>query len=163
MALFVERGEKLEQFTLDLLDNQRPIIYLELRDKKAKINAMLDSGALFPIWVTDEDLLIDMGAVLVKKGVEIGGFGGKAHGNLYKFDYIQIGKLTYPECYIVASKLDLPCHLILSATMFQNLIYEIDDKNHKLNVSVPDDESTIRNLVIEDRGGELHVLCSSAS
>ncbi len=153
----------MEQFTLDLLDNQRPIIYLELRDSKTKINAMLDSGALFPIWVTDEDLLVDMGAICVKKGVEIGGFGGKASGNLYKFDYIQIGKLTYPGCYIVASKLDLPCHLILSATMFQNLIYEIDDKNHKLNVSIPGDESMIRNLVIEDKGGELHVLCSSAN
>ena len=153
----------MEQFTLDLLDNQRPIIYLELKDKKAKINAMIDSGALFPVWVTDEDLLVSLGAELVKKNVEIGGLGGKAHGNLYKFDYIQIGKLTYTGCYIVASKLDLPCHLILSATMFQNLIYEIDDKNHKLNVSIPDDESVVRNLVIEDKEGGLHVLCSSAT
>ena len=153
----------MEQFTLDLLDNQRPIIYLELKDKKAKINAMIDSGALFPVWVTDEDLLVSLGAELVKNNVEIGGLGGKAHGNLYKFDYIQIGKLTYSGCYIVASKLDLPCHLILSATMFQNLIYEIDDKNHKLNVSIPDDESVVRNLVIEDKEGELHVLCSSAT
>ena len=38
--------------------------------------------------------------------------------------------------------LEVPFNMILSATMFQNLIYEIDDKNHKLNVTIPDEEST---------------------
>lgn len=40
-------------------------------------------------------------------------------------------------------------------------MYEIDDKNHKLNVTIPDDESTIRNLKIEDSNGKLHILCHS--
>lgn len=56
----------------------------------------------------------------------------------------------------------VPFNMILSATMFQNLIYEIDDKNHKLNVTIPDEESTVRNLRIVNSDGRIHVLCSSA-
>ena len=153
----------MKQFTLNLMEDQRPIIYLGLKNDMVKVNAMLDTGALFPMWVTDEDILINLGSVLVKKDVEISGIGGKAKGNLYKMDSIEVGDLVYPGFYIVACKMDLPCHILLSATMFQNLIYEIDDKNHKLNISIPDDESIVRNLKIEDKNGRLHMLCCSAT
>lgn len=46
--------------------------------------------------------------------------------------------------------------------MFQHLRYEIDDENHKFNVTIPDRESCIRNLKIQDKNGKLHVLCNSA-
>lgn len=52
-------------------------------------------------------------------------------------------------------------NLILSATMFDGLIYEINTKTHKLNITVPNGESNVRNLRIEDSNGHLHVLCSS--
>lgn len=74
-----------------------------------------------------------------------------------------IGDLIFPNMHIIACN-DLknaPFQLILSATMFQNLIYEIDNKHHKLNVTIPDDESTVRNLRIKDSNGRLHVLCNS--
>ena len=65
--------------------------------------------------------------------------------------------------HIVANnELDTSYNLILSATMFQKLIYEIDDKNHKFNVTIPEEESAIRNLKIEDSNGRLHILCHSA-
>jgi hypothetical protein len=51
-----------------------------------------------------------------------------------------------------------PYNMILSSTMFSNLIYEIDDKNHKLNVSIPNDESNIRNIVLTDTKGSKLVL-----
>ena len=73
----------------------------------------------------------------------------------------QVGKLIYPQMYIVANDdFDTPFYMILSATMFQNLIYEVDDKNHKFNVTIPDHESNVRKLTIEDRNGNLHVLCT---
>ena len=50
----------------------------------------------------------------------------------------------------------------LGATMFQNLIYEVDDKNHRMNIMVPDEESMVRSLRIEDSGGQIHILCNSA-
>lgn len=37
----------------------------------------------------------------------------------------------------------------------------IDDKNHKLNITLPQGESNVRNLKIEDKNGHLHVLCHS--
>jgi hypothetical protein len=46
--------------------------------------------------------------------------------------------------------------------MFNNLIYEIDNKHHRLNITVPCDESISRNLTIRDENGHLRVLCSSA-
>ena len=75
-----------------------------------------------------------------------------------------IGDLNLPNTHIIACKdlQDVPFQVILSATMFQNLIYEIDDKNHRFNVTIPDDESNVRNLRIEDANGRLHILCRSA-
>ena len=37
----------------------------------------------------------------------------------------------------------------------------VDDKHHRLNITIPDDESLIRNLRVVDKEGNLHVLCSS--
>ena len=63
---------------------------------------------------------------------------------------------------VANAELDTPFNLILSATMFQSLIYEVDDKNHRFNVTVPDGESTVRNLRIENSDGRIFVLCNSA-
>ena len=38
--------------------------------------------------------------------------------------------------------------MILSVSMFSKLRYEIDDEHHKLNVTIPDTQSTVRNLTI---------------
>ena len=41
-------------------------------------------------------------------------------------------------------------------------IYEIDNKHHRLNITVPDDESISRNLTIKDENGRLRVFCTSS-
>ena len=98
----------------------------------------------------------------MKEKVPFIGFGGIVYGNLYQVT-IEVGDLIFPNMHIVANnELDTSYNLILSATMFQNLIYEIDDKNHKFNVTIPDNESNVRNLRIEDSNGRLHILCHSA-
>jgi hypothetical protein len=51
--------------------------------------------------------------------------------------------------------------MILPATMFSGLRYEIDDENHEFNVTVPDNEPTDRDLIIKDKNGRLQVLCTS--
>lgn len=63
---------------------------------------------------------------------------------------------------IANSELDVPFNMILSASMFQHLRYEVDDENHKFNVTIPDKESNVRNLVVETRDGKIFVLCNSA-
>ena len=132
----------MKQFTLDLdKSQQRPIVMLQ-----KGLKALLDTGAYIPVWVGGERVLSEgLGAELVSKNISFTGVGGIAYGNLYKVT-IQVGDLMY---------------IILSATMFAHLIYEIDDKNHKLNITVPDSESMIRNLRIVDKNGKLYVLCNS--
>lgn len=115
------------------------------------------------IWTADESILKDLGGKCIRKGVSFGGFGGKTEGNLYVLPSLLVGDLVFSNVHIIASDdlKDTPFQLILSATMFQNLIYEIDDKNHKLNVNIPDDENIVRNLRIIDSNGRLHVLCNA--
>lgn len=127
------------------------------------MTALLDTGAYIPIWTDDEDVLVEkLGAELVAKKVLFTGFGGQASGNLYRVT-LRVGELIYPNMVLIANDdLNVPFNLILSATMFQNLIYEIDDKNHRLNITVPDGESTVRNLRIVNSDGKGSVLCNSA-
>ena len=61
---------------------------------------------------------------------------------------------------VANSELNTSYNLILSATMFEGLSYEIDTKMHRLNVSVPDEEALVRNLRIVDSNGSLHILCN---
>ena len=46
-------------------------------------------------------------------------------------------------------------------TVYQYFRYEIDDDNHKLNVTIPDSQSCVRNITIWDEDGHLQVLSTS--
>ncbi len=149
----------MKQMTLQLDSRQqRPVVRL-----KNGLRALLDTGAYIPVWTDDEDILVEnLGASLITKDVSFSGFGGEARGNLYKVS-LNVGELYYPNMTIIVNQdLDTPFNLILSATMFQNLIYEVDDKNHRMNIMIPDEESMVRSLRIEDSGGQIHILCNSA-
>jgi len=149
----------MRQFTLQLRKNtQRPTVRLT---SYANINAMLDTGSLFPVWVEDEEVLKSIGGVPIAYNQPFGGFGGMTTGTLYRLSLFQCGDLMFPELPIIASRINLPCQMLLTATMFSGLIYEVDDHNHRFNVTIPDKESHIRKLTIEDRNGKLHVLCTS--
>ena len=149
----------MKQFTIPLYSTiQRPVFPLE---KWHYYNAMLDTGAKFPVWVEDEKTLENLGAELLLENIEFGGFGGTATGKLYKIPVFQMGDLIYPNLHIIACQLNMPCHIIISATMLSHLRYEVDDENHILNVTIPDQESNVRNLVIRDKNGNLQVFCSS--
>lgn len=135
---------------------QRPVIMLH------NLTALLDTGAYIPVWTDDEAILKTMfNAEFVMPDAPLKGFGGETRGNLYRVT-LSVGDLIFPNMPIIASnELSTPFNLILSATMFSNLIYEIDDKNHKLNITIPDDEGITRNLNIADSNGKLYVLCNS--
>ena len=149
----------MKQFTLMLNEKtQRPVVTLK---DWHKFSVMLDTGALFPVWVGDAAILEKMNAEIVGGKVEFGGFGGTAYGTLYKIPYFQFGELIYPGLHIIAHKMELPCHMIVSATMFNDMIYEVDNRNHRVNVTIPDGESHVRNLVIRNENGKLVVLCTA--
>ena len=148
----------MRQVTLRLAaDVERPVVIVG-----GNMTALLDTGAYIPVWTDEESILTEkLGAVLQKKGISFTGYGGTAIGNLYQVT-LKVGALTYPNMSIIANQdLDTPFNLILSATMFRGLIYEVDDVNHFFNISIPDNESMVRNLRIVEENGRIHVLCNS--
>ena len=148
----------MKQFTLPLHSFlQRPTVYLE---QFFDSYAMLDTGSLFPVWVAEEQLLKDYGGILTAQDAPFGGFGGVTKGNIYEIPTFCVGELIFPNFPIIAAPHRLPCQMLFSATMFSHLVYEIDDQNHQLNITVPDKESVIRNLIIKDIDGNLQVFCS---
>lgn len=122
----------------------------------------LTQGRYIPVWTDDEDILLsELGAVLVRKDVPLSGFGGSTFGNLYKVN-LNISGILYPNMHIIANnEINATFNLILSATMFAGLIYQIDTVNHMLNIEIPDWESNVRNLRVVDEDGRIFVLCSA--
>lgn len=153
----------MRQFTLGIeYDRTRPV--LRLRTFKG-YRALLDTGAVVPLWTNKEFLLADeLDGTLVKKNVVIEGLGGSATGNLYELPVVQLGDLVYPSFHIVSCPQfeNEPYDLILSATMLDHLIYEIDTKHHKLNIEIPDEESNVRDMRVTYESGRWVVFCQSA-
>lgn len=151
----------MNQFTLPLYeDTDRPIVPLY---NWHRMDAMIDTGAKFPVWTADESILQDLGARVILNEVKFGGFGGYTVSKVYELPVFQIGDLIYPRLNIIACPMEVPCHIIVSATMLKNLCYEVDDINHKLNVTIPDSQSNIRHLTVSNQNGRLYVLCQSSS
>ena len=97
----------MKQFTLDLYKSiQRPVLFLA---DWHKFDAMLDTGALFPVWVDEEKALIKLGAECIKEKVTFDGFGGEAVGNLYRLPYFRIGELIFPDLPVISCKVKAPC------------------------------------------------------
>ena len=138
---------------------QRPVI--QLTDFHGLL-AMIDTGAKVPVWMNDENKLREIGAIKKKDTVPLGGIGGMTKGTLYEIPMFQLGDIMYPRMGIIAHRSKFPVPMLLPATMFNNLIYEINNKTHRLNITVPDDESISRNLTIKDENGHLRVFCTSA-
>ena len=148
----------MKQFTLALNKSiQRPTILL---NHPHHLQAMLDTGATFPVWTADEDIIEKIGGKLKKTDVPFGGFGGMTKGNLYEIPNFCVGDLIFPSLPVIVSPRNLPCQMLLSATMFSRLIYEIDDQHHQFNVTILEQESTVRNLTVKEDNGRLHVFCN---
>ena len=67
------------QFCLPLKDDvKRPVARI---DSFYGIDALLDTGAVYPVWVQDEEILADIGGEVVLEQVEFGGYGGTKKGS----------------------------------------------------------------------------------
>lgn len=78
------------QLTLKLdASARRPVVKLDWFNG---CRALLDTGALFPVWTANGNSLQQLGAKLIKEKVNFGGFGGDAEGSLYRIDF-QLGGL----------------------------------------------------------------------
>lgn len=143
------------QITLQLDDKaRRPIASLTWFHG---CRALIDTGALFPVWNKSEDMLVKrLGAVLIKKNVVFGGFGGETQGNLYKVNF-ELNGLYYLDMPIIASKLaKANWSMIISATMFDGMMYEIDTVHKKLNINIKDNQP-VRILRLSEDTGSISV------
>lgn len=137
----------------------RPIIRLDTIFRGC--TALLDTGALFPLWTKSPHLLVQMGAKLLMKNVGFSGFGGKTYGDLYTIT-LNMGEIIFPNMHIMVSPDDtIPGYFIFSATMFQKMIYTIDNVSKKLIVVTPDNQLCYHVSIIDNKGN-IHVLCTSS-
>ena len=151
----------MKQITLELMENRvRPIVKM---DSVLKFEALLDTGAAIPIWTHDENFLQAIGGIKIRNNAAFKGFGGAVTGSLYHLPTLTVGDLIFPHLPVIVHKMQEPFFMVLSATMFSRLIYEIDDCHHKLNITVPDGESITRNIVDRDEGGRLKIVLANES
>lgn len=132
---------------------RRPIARLEWF---SGCRALIDTGALFPVWTKSESLLIKLGGRLVRNNVSFSGFGGKTDGQLYRVNF-NLNELQYINMPIVVKPMnDLNCHIILSSTMFEGTIYTIDTINKCISIDTKDNQ-IVRILKVSDEYGRLSV------
>lgn len=148
------------QITIQLDDKaRRPIANLSWFHG---CRALIDTGALFPIWNGDGKTLEDgFHASLQKKNVVFSGFGGKTLGDFYRVNFDMNG-LYYIDMPIIASELPgSNWNMILSATMFDGMVYEIDTINKKLRIDTKDNQP-VRILRLSDDNNHLSVYLAGA-
>lgn len=147
------------QITVNLdAESERPIIML---DWFMGCRAMIDTGAVFPVWPAPVFQLLRLGGRLEKRDITFSGFGGQTKGDLYRVDF-RLGSLVYKDMPIVTNRqIDLNCHMILSATMFEKMAYVIDNRNHYFSVDTFDNQ-TIINLRFVIKGNSAYIHTSSA-
>lgn len=146
----------MKEFSLRLVEGfQKPVVRLY------GVNVLIDTGADIPVCYHPERYLEKaFHTKLVATDVGIGTFGDMVYGNVYAVDKFVVGELSYPGLKFFAPNTDRisEYHFILSATMFDRLIYEIDKKNDILTIRIPDDEPCERRIRILDKEGKEHVL-----
>lgn len=71
---------------------RRPIARL---DWFSGCRALIDTGALFPVWTKSEALLRKLGGRLETGNVSFSGFGGKTSGQLYRINFHLNGLFIY--------------------------------------------------------------------
>jgi len=151
----------MQNIVFKLLANEnRPVAILE---DFHNVYAMIDTGSVLPVWCGKERVIRKYGAKKILDEVEFGGFGGMTKGKLYQMPVFNFGGLIFPHMNIILHEgFSLPSPLLLPATIFHNLIFEINNKLHTLKITIPDGESNVRNFIIREEGGHLRVLVGNA-
>ena len=57
---------------------------------------MIDTSAVYPVWISGEERLQRLGAVKKNDSVPFGGLGGMTNGMLYEIPALRIGDLILP-------------------------------------------------------------------
>lgn len=134
---------------------QKPVISLY------GANALLDTGADIPVCYYPGVLTQHFHAKKIATNLSIGTFGEDVTGDVYEVPLFQIGDLYFPKLkfFVPIAVRSSEFLFILSASMFDKLIYEIDKEKDWLTIRVPDKESLERHIILYDKDGNPHILC----
>ena len=115
-----------------------------------RMPVLIDTGAIIPIWTSNISQLVKFGATFYKSNVPFSGFGGTAYGDAYNLPDLYIGKLHFKDIKIVANSSlgNVPFYMIISATMFRSLAYEIDMIDYNLNIRMKNSDNFERKLLV---------------
>ena len=98
--------------------------------------ALIDTGALIPIWTAPEEFLIKSNIPRdpkIEKGT-FSGFGGDAIGNVYRMT-VELSGIYYIDLPIIAAPLKRSrYHMILPATIFSSMAVNIDFLHYNLEI-----------------------------
>ena len=143
----------MKQFSLALAPKyERPLIDLY------GMPALIDTGAVIPVFSIYPQLLeIAFESKLIALDKQISGFGGEDNGSIYEIKNFMIGKLIFKNLEVfVPDEPKIKYPILLSATMFYGMAYEIDTINNTFNVRLRDETLLERNFKIISLRGRLY-------
>lgn len=138
------------KFPLNItLDSPRPIFKAYINDVPLK--CMLDTGADLPVFCKGselfQELMKEKSGVSEYKGTFVGGFGKTAESTmLWSVDDFVFSDKSNAIVYkgiklAVLNKPNIPCDLVLSASMFMKMKYTIDCSSRKHLLTIVADKS----------------------
>ena len=146
-------------FTLDNAA-QKPLIRL---DNFPGCTALIDTGAMLPMWIKSEKALIQAGGIKTGYSQKITTADGKeVKKDLYRLT-VYMDELIYNDMPILLSPINnislKNVHIILAATNFRDMIYTIDTIDNKLILEIPDGQK-VRNVKVLDETGNINIIQS---
>lgn len=137
-----------EEYNLDKTENS-PVIVIPWFNN---CRVLIDTGATVPIWVKSIVPLKIKGAIAMNRKVGLNGVGGKAEGDLYRVNF-DFGSIHFKDLPIVHKEIKVAdAYMILPATLFEDMIYEINNIKHTFTVKV-DGKGYYRQFKIRDSEG----------
>lgn len=144
-------------FSTELLNDYiRPVIKVDGIYRNC--HALIDSGAVVPVWTKSSELLRRLGATKLKGSFELHGFGGDGENcEAYRLTVI-LGNIMYPNLtFVVSSKVKGKISMVLPATMFNKFDCNIDFINSRFTIRNLSNQM-VYNYVITDSNGKTYNL-----
>ncbi|MBD5445461.1 MAG: hypothetical protein HDR29_07925 [Lachnospiraceae bacterium] len=137
-----------ELYNLDKKENS-PVIVLPWFNN---CRVLIDTGSTMPMWLKSIVPLKIKGAVKQDRQIELNGIGGKTSGDLYKVNF-DFGNIHFKDLPIIHKEIKVAdAYMILPATLFTGMIYEINNIEHTFKVQV-DNKGYYRQFKIKDNNG----------
>lgn len=137
-----------EIYSLDTRENS-PVIVLPWFNN---CRVLIDTGATLPMWLKSAIPLKIKGAIKENYTVNLNGVGGSSTGDLYRINF-DFGNIHFKNLPIVHKEISVAdAYMILPATLFEGMVYEIDNINHTFKVKV-DNKEYYRDFKIKDNEG----------